>query len=82
MPAATTMRTIFQVVPAWNPALAVRAMPASTTRAMPSASNPTWVSQLNRATSRLPFWPNGARFTMKVVVPASGPWSEVRPTRR
>ena len=49
---------------------------------MPSASNPTWVSQLKTAMIRLPFWPNDARLMMKVVVPASGPWSEHSPSRR
>ena len=47
---------------------------------MPSISKPTWVTQLNRATIRLPFWPKGARLTMNVVVPVFGPCRLANPS--
>ena len=55
-------------------------MTVATTKKMPSISKPTWVIQLNSATSRFPFWPNGARLTMNAVVPVFGPCRLANPS--
>ena len=73
---------IFSPLPALTPALAARAIPASTMSAMPSISKPTWVIQLNREGTRFPFGPNGARLTAKAVVPATGPCKLANPVKR
>ncbi len=66
------MNTTLAGVPAEKWARAARAIPASTTSAMPSISKPTWVTQLKKPGIRLPFGPNGARLIANVVVPAWG----------
>ena len=55
-------------------------MTVATTKKMPSISKPTWVTQLNSATIRFPFWPNGARLTMNAVVPVFGPCRLANPS--
>lgn len=47
----------------------------------PANGGVTCVTQLNKATSRLPFGPNGARLIMKAVVPTFGPCRLAKPSR-
>ena len=63
-------------------AFVASARPARTTRAIPSVSYPTCVSQLKKDGARFPRGPNGARLIVKAVVPAWGPWRLVSPLRR
>ena len=72
----------FAGIPAPKPALAMSATAASTIRAMPSISKPTWVTQLKNDGIRLPLGPNGARLIANVVVPARGPCRLARPVSR
>ena len=51
-------------------------------RISPSVSNPNWVIQLKKLSSRDPRVPKGAREIMKAVVPVSGPCSEASPKKK
>ena len=82
MATATMMKMILAAVPAVNPALAISTIAAKTMKAMPSISNPTWVTQLKKEGSLLPSGPNGARLIANVVVPACGPCRLARPVSR
>ncbi len=68
-------------MPAVTPPRRNIASNTSTMMTMPSISNPTWVIQLKKATPRLAFCPNGARLTMKAVVPVVGPCRLAKPSR-
>jgi hypothetical protein len=65
--------TTLAAVPSVVPCKENSRITVATTKYTPSISNPTCVTQLNSATGRFPFWPNGARLTMNAVVPVFGP---------
>ncbi len=64
------------------PARPTRTVTQPTMRISPSVSNPSCVTQLKKLRIRDPRVPNGARDTMKAVVPVSGPWRDATPSRR